>query len=427
MKKWSQWNSWLYRLVQLRLRIFLILPVLLLITRPLSASPENDDWYALAEQALIEQDHAAVVKITDKIIEGSETDRYVDARFLRGLSHHTLGNTPAAIEDLSIYLQSNGSYAPEASNLLDAIIKAAEANPQPPESTDDAAASQLADSGSGYKFQYSVSIGAQYDDRVLIRPGGPNGDIPADEPEIEDGALTLRSFGQYHNPDGGFFGRYVGDFTGYIDAETERRFLGTGIGGWHTTFGGTPFDLEIAGFGEAILLDWESFRNRFGGHVSLSHSPGSRRDWILLEIGSDDYPDYPDFDGTYYTALGGQQFFQLPWTFGWFAKHLQQGAEADFLEYDETSLGLDASYQVNDDLTLGGAIIYADNPYDSFDPLFDTTREDTYWSGRLFLKYNLSKKWSLQPSVTIIDRSSNVSSLEYDRLLFEVNAVYLDW
>ena len=431
-----------------------ILPALLLaFAASAAANPLAGGWLAQAESDFLAQRYDQVIETCDRII--SAAPQVNDAHFLRGMSHYHLDRPDLARNDLEVYQRGEGNYLEEAGRMLRVLDKqlardsrrrpAAQPLPDPPgtEATfevattdDDPESGDIvvrpvrrgaggSDAGAfDLPMRYRVSAGAHWDSRVLLRP--ENGELP-DDPEVSDTALALRGNAQWRRDEGGPVLRYTGDWLLYNKARRESRLGQAGEAGWHWTFDDEAVDLELVGFGQHTWLDFEEYRRRYGARFSPTRFSGVRRDWLQLSIGDDTYDEFSDYNGTYWMANAGQDFVLGDWILGWNLGYLDQSAALPEVEFTETIVGTSLRYSWTDQFQTGAGLMWIDNPYDRYDPVFEDQRDDEFITAQVWLRYALSETVSIEPSLTYIQRDSSVDRLGYDRFIAEINTVLSRW
>jgi len=421
----------------------------------LPVSSFGNPSFTQAESAFLDGDHATVVTFANQALASDPSLQ--DARFLRGMSRYALGNLGLALHDLNTYLASGApNYRSQAekmaktiqpkvgpstpstpsnpSNVSDAplygaptpvdrslgvdttgVLETIELNPgQPPVET-----------AASLPLRYTVSLGYHYDDRVVLRPVGDE----APEDPISDSAFHLRLNADMSPSEEGYVVRYDADWLRYDKASRESRLAQKVELGWHSPLGTKHHDFEIVGIADLTLLDMEGYRTRFGATATWFQMPGPRRDWAKVRIGRDRYDDFSDYNGIYWGGDIGQDYIVGDTILSWSAGYQDQGAELPEVEFTDTHASVSALWNITDTFAAGAGGAWIDNPYGGgrFDPVFEGTRDDTFLTGQVFFKYKLTDNFSLEPSVTFIQRDSTVSDLEYDRVIAELNAVLMRW
>jgi len=401
--------------------------------------------FSQAEAAFLSGDHADVITFANQALVADPG--LLDARFLRGMSRYAQGNLGLALHDLNTYVSSGGqSYLGEAQKMVKTLQ--AKVGPATPANVSEAPLmgaptpvdrnSGVDTAGvletielnpgepaaeSGLPMRYTLSAGYHHDDRVVLRPVG---DEPPEDP-ISDNALHLRANVDVSPPEEGYVARYDADWLLYDKASRESRLAQKVELGWHSPLGTKHQDFEIVGLADLILLDMEGYRTRFGATATWYQIPGARRDWAKIRIGQDEYDEFEDYDGTFWGGDIGQDYIAGDFILSWNAGYLEQDAELPEVAYSDTHAGGSVLWNMSDTVAAGLGAAWIKNPYDRFDPVFEDTRDDTFYTGQAFLKYKLSDNVSIEPSLTFIQRDSSVNGLDYDRVIAELNAVLMRW
>lgn len=418
------------------------------------ANPMAGTWLGQAEGQFLDADYELTISTCDRILAAAP--QVNDARFLRGMSRFHQKKLDLAYDDLAMYIKDEGNYLQEAEQmvgLLEKKLKDAPPRVNSPTtltrrldggsaSTDDPDqpigvrrgplapenASGIPDGSETGLFnlpmRYRVSAGLQYDSRVLLRPLD---EAAIEEPEISDIAINLRGGVQWIRPEGGPIARYDGNWLIYNEARRESRLAQKLELGWHQTWLDEALDVEVVGFGDLILLDNEEYRQRYGGRLGVTHFSGIRRDWFQGGLGDDSYREFSDYNGGYYSLNLGQDYVLGDWVAGWNAGYLAQSAALKEVEFTEKIAGVSLRYSVSDSLQTGGAVVWIDNPYDRFDPVFEDRRDDQFITAQWWMSYAITDSFSIEPSITYINRDSSVDSLAYDRFIAEINTVLTRW
>ena len=412
---------------------------------PLSVSA--NPAFTQAEAAFLDGDHAQVVTFANQALAADPSLQ--DARFLRGMSRYALGNLGLALHDLNTYLDSGApNYRGEAEKMAKTLQP--KVGPSTPAQASEAplfGAPTSVDRNSGIDttgvletielnpgdpavvapaalpLRYTLSAGYHRDDRVVLRPVGDE----APEDPITDSALHFRANVDMSPPDEGYVARYDADWLLYDKASRESRLAQKVELGWHSPLGTKHQDFEIVGLADLILLDFDGYRTRFGATATWFQMPGPRRDWAKARIGRDKYDEFDDYDGTFWGGDIGQDYIVGDTILSWSAGYMDQGADLPEVAFTDTHASVGALWNISDTFAAGVGGAWIDNPYDRFDPVFEDTRDDTFYTGQVFLKYKLTDNVSLEPSVTFIQRDSSVGDLDYDRVIGELNAVLMRW
>jgi hypothetical protein len=368
---------------------------LLLLSMPAGARP-SEDTIAAVEEALLRSDYEAVIELSKSLTE-SELD---EVRFFRGLALFELGELEAARDELRRYLEAGGEFSRQARELMADLAPVA----APPRT----------------RTRLQVQTGVLYDSHVIKSLREPP--FFAEESDVAlrgRVAIDVKSTA-------GLLLRYRGFALHYLDITEASRLeqsLAAGVQG--EALGGSG---EWTVVGESGLRDYQEDFWRFGTRGEIAWAVRTNRvAWVGLEGGQDSFPVAADFDGTYVLASTGyEQYFGAVSLF-WDLYSQWHDAERDELGYLELGGGLVASRRVSNNHHTGLAARVSTIEFDEFDPFFDVTRSDTFFTVRAWFSLALNDRLSLVPSLEFVNSDSNVSFADYDEHRVGLDLVWTRW
>jgi len=188
-------------------------------------------------------------------------------------------------------------------------------------------------------------------------------------------------------------------------------------------------DIDYSGsvFYRPLWLDDDSLLDYYGLVLTASKQvSGPFVAGLDLSVSTEDYSELRGFDRDQLLANAWLEMSQSNGAHRFAFRFGQEQAadNNDFLDRDLLGFGYQWRHRIDQQWEYSLSLDYLDSEYQGVHPLFGVTREDSFFSSDLELRYVMAERWALMSKLSYLQNDSDIDLYEYQRVKVWLGASY---